>query len=235
MSPPPDDPQRRWEAVDDYLGRLLLPADPALDDARQASWDAGLPDIAVSPPQGALLSLLASMVGARRVLEIGTLGGYSTIWLARGLPADGRIVTLEFDPHHAQTASATFARAGLHDVIDVRVGPAIESLPQLVEETARDGQFDLVFIDADKASMPEYFQWSLRLTRPGGVIVADNVVRDGHVVDSDSTDADVQGVRRMLDLMSSTPGVRSTAVQTVGSKGYDGFALAFVELGGGRD
>jgi predicted O-methyltransferase YrrM len=229
MSPPSEDPQRRWDAVDDYLGRLLLPDDPALDDARRASRDAGLPDIAVSPTQGALLSLLVSLVQARRVLEIGTLGGYSTIWLARGLPDDGRVVTLEFDPHHAQTASATFARAGLGEVIDVRVGPAIEALPRLAEESVRDGLFDLVFIDADKASMPDYFQWALHLTRPGGAIVADNVVRDGHVIDDESTDASIQGVRRMLDLMSSTPGVRSTAVQTVGSKGYDGFALAFVE------
>ncbi len=235
MSLPPEDPQQRWAAVDDYLGRLLLPEDPALDDARRASRDAGLPDIAVSPPQGALLSLLTSMVRARRVLEIGTLGGYSTIWLARGLPDGGRVVTLEFDPHHAQTASATFTRGGLDDVIEVRVGPAIDALPRLAEESVRDGLFDLVFIDADKASMPKYFQWALRLTRPGGVIVADNVVRGGHVVDDESTDANIQGVRRMLELMSSTPGVRSTAVQTVGSKGYDGFAVAFVERSAGGD
>ncbi|MFZ0325310.1 MAG: O-methyltransferase, partial [Actinomycetes bacterium] len=200
-------------------------------DARRASSDAGLPDIAVSPPQGALLGLLASMVGARRVLEIGTLGGYSTLWLARALPPDGRVVTLEFDPHHAQTASATFARAGLSDLVDVRVGPAIETLPVLADESGRDGLFDLVFIDADKPSMPEYFQWSLKLTRPGGVIVADNVVRDGHVVDTDSADDAVQGVRRMLALMAATPGIRCTAIQTVGSKGYDGFALAWVEPG----
>jgi len=232
MASTPDTQHAHWDAVDTYLGDLLLPTDPALDDARRASTDAGLPDIAVSPPQGALLSMLAAMVQARRVLEIGTLGGYSTIWLARGLSAGGRVVTLEFDPHHASTAAATFARAGLDEVIDLRIGPALETLPTLVHESERDGTFDLVFIDADKASMPEYFTWALQMTRPGGVIVADNVVRDGHVIDADSTDDAVQGVRRMLDLMAATPGVRCTAVQTVGSKGYDGFALAWVERGG---
>jgi predicted O-methyltransferase YrrM len=218
--------QDLWTAVDGYITGLLVPADPALDAALEASAAAGLPAINVAPNQGKLLMLLAQLQGARRILEIGTLGGYSTIWLARALPAGGRLVTLEANPEYAEVARRNLARAGFAGVAEVRVGPAAESLPRLAEEGA--GPFDLVFIDADKPSTPEYFGWALRLARRGTLIVVDNVVRDGAVVDADSENPAVQGIRRFNEMAAAEPRVSATAIQTVGSKGYDGFALALV-------
>ncbi|TMQ68500.1 MAG: O-methyltransferase [Candidatus Eisenbacteria bacterium] len=216
----------RWTAVDRYVSDLLLPSDPALQAALDASAAAGLPAIQVSPPQGKLLFLIAQVQKARTILEIGTLGGYSTIWLARGLAPDGRLITLEIDPRHAAIAQANLARAGLSDVVDVRVGPARDTLRQL----AQDGNepFDLVFIDADKPGYPEYLTLVLRLVRRGSLIVADNVVRDGAVADASSTDPNVQGVRRFNAMLAAEPRVSATVLQTVGSKGYDGFAVALV-------
>ncbi len=218
--------EERWAAVDAYLAALLVPADPVLDGALEASTAAGLPAINVSPNQGKLLALLARLQGARSILEIGTLAGYSTIWLARALPDDGRLVTLEVDPTHAEVARGNLARAGLDTVVQVREGQATTTLAQLVEEGA--GPFDVVFIDADKANNAEYFSWALRLTRPGSLIIVDNVVRAGEVLDATSTDPDVQGTRRLHERLASAPGVLATVVQTVGAKGYDGFALALV-------
>jgi predicted O-methyltransferase YrrM len=218
--------QEKWSAVDQYLVDLLIPADSALDAALEASGRAGLPAINVAPNQGKLLQFFARMCGARRILELGTLGGYSTIWLARALIPGGRLVTLEVDPRHAEVARANFARAGLAEVIDLRVGPAIATLPQLVAEG--QAPFDFVFIDADKSSTPEYFSWSLRLTHPGSVIVVDNVIREGAVIEAASADASVQGVRRLYELIAAEPRVNATAIQTVGSKGYDGFVIAVV-------
>jgi len=202
---------------------LLVPSDEALDLALAASTEAGLPAINVAPNQGKFLSLLASIQGAKNILEIGTLGGYSTIWLARALPKDGRLVTLELDPKHAGVARSNLARAGLGELVSIRVGPALETLPQLAAEGLPP--FDFVFIDADKQSIPEYFEWALKLTRVGSVIVVDNVVRKGAVIDQATTDPNVQGVRRFNELLAKTSRVSATAVQTVGSKGYDGFAL----------
>ncbi|MFF9332526.1 O-methyltransferase [Streptomyces albogriseolus] len=219
---------RTWNAVDDWFTGRLLGDDPdeALAAALRDSDAAGLPSIAVSPLQGKLLQLLARLTGARRVLEIGTLGGYSTIWLGRALPADGRLVTLEYDPRHAEVAVRNIARAGLAERVEVRVGPALESLPKLADE--RPPPFDLVFIDADKANNPHYVEWALRLTAAGSLIVLDNVVRGGQVADPENTDPDVVGTRAALDLLGSHPRLDATAVQTVGAKGYDGFALARV-------
>ncbi|MFI0501880.1 O-methyltransferase [Streptomyces albogriseolus] len=219
---------RTWNAVDDWLTGRLLGDDPdeALAAALRDSDAAGLPPIAVSPLQGKLLQLLARLTGARRVLEIGTLGGYSTIWLGRALPADGRLVTLEYDPRHAEVAVRNIARAGLAERVEVRVGPALESLPKLADE--QPPPFDLVFIDADKANNPHYVEWALRLTAAGSLIVLDNVVRGGRVADPENTDPDVVGTRAALDLFGSHPRLDATAVQTVGAKGYDGFALARV-------
>ena len=216
-----------WTRVDDYLSRTLVPNDDALAAALSASDAAGLPAIQVTPNQGRFLQLLARSLGARAILELGTLGGYSTLWLARGLQPGGRLVTLEAVPRHAEVAQASFVRAGLSDVISIRVGPALDTLPKLVAEGA--GPFDLVFIDADKPSLPDYFEWSLRLSRPGTVLVVDNVIRDGEVADAGSADASVQGVRRMNALIAAEPRVSATAIQTVGSKGYDGFAFVLVE------
>jgi predicted O-methyltransferase YrrM len=216
-----------WTRVDDYLSRTLVPDDAALAAALADSDAAGLPAIQVTPNQGRFLQLLARSIGARAILELGTLGGYSTLWLARGLTPGGRLVTLEAEPRHAEVALASFARAGLAGVISIRVGPALDTLPKLVAEGA--GPFDLVFIDADKPSLPDYFQWSLRLARPGTVIVVDNVVRDGEVADDGSADPSVQGVRRMNALIAAETRVSATALQTVGSKGYDGFAFVLVE------
>ncbi len=213
-----------WTTVDRYFEDLLLPRDEILAAALAASRAAGLPDIAVSPLQGRLLQLLAQTAGARRILEIGTLGGYSAIWLARALPADGQLVTLELEPKHAEVARANLARAGLAERAEVRVGPALESLAALAGEGA--APFDFVFIDADKAGYPDYWHWALKLARPGALIVADNVVRRGAVADAASTDANVQGVRRYLELIAGEPRVQATAVQTVGVKGYDGFCIA---------
>jgi predicted O-methyltransferase YrrM len=216
-----------WRAVDDYLADRLLPADPVLDAALRACDEAGLPAISVTPTQGKLLHLLAKMQQARRILEIGTLGGYSTIWLARTLPAGGRVVTLELDPKHARVAQENFARAGLTDRIDLRVGPAAETLARLGRE--QSGPFDLVFIDADKQGTADYFRLALPLSRAGTVIIVDNVVRKGAVSDAASTDAGVQGVRQFMDAAAAEPRVSGTALQTVGSKGYDGFALLRVD------
>ncbi len=219
--------QQQWTAVDDYITGALLEPDEALDAALAASAAAGLPAIAVSPAQGKLLNLLARMMKARRILEVGTLGGYSTIWLARALPSDGRVITLEYQQRHAEVARANIARAGLADLVDVRVGAALDTLPLLAEDI--EGElFDLVFIDADKQHNADYFTWSMRLTRPGGVIIVDNVVREGKVLDEQSEDRDVQGVRRLNDVMAADPSVSATAIQTVGAKGYDGFAIAVV-------
>lgn len=218
--------QEQWTAVDRCFGDLLAPPDPALEETLQASAAAGLPPINVSPTQGKLLLLLARVQGARAILEIGTLGGYSTIWLARALPADGRLITLEADPKHADIARANIARAGLADVVELRVGRALETLPRLAAEG--HGPFDVIFIDADKVSTPEYVAWALTLSRRGSLIIVDNVVRDGAVADADSGDPAIQGVRRSIDLLAAEPRVSATAIQTVGGKGYDGFALALV-------
>jgi predicted O-methyltransferase YrrM len=214
--------QELWTAVDDYVADLLVPSDAALEGALRASAEAGMPAIAVSATQGKLLMLLAQTLGARRILEIGTLGGYSTIWLARGLSAGGRLITLEVDPKHADVARQNIARAGLSDAAEVRLGRAIETLPKL------EGPFDLIFLDADKVSYPEYFSWAVTLSRPGSLIIADNVVRKGAVIEAESSDANVQGVRRFNELMAADKRVSATVIQTVGSKGYDGFAIARV-------
>ncbi|MGC9955205.1 MAG: O-methyltransferase [Rhizomicrobium sp.] len=214
--------QRQWNAVDRYFADLLIAPDAALDAARDASRVAGLPDIAVAPNQGKLLYLLARMLGAKRILEIGTLGGYSTIWLARALPPDGKLITLEYDPKHAEVARANIARAGLAEVVEVITGRALDTLPKL------SGPFDFFFIDADKISNADYFHWALKLSRCGSVIVVDNVVRDGEVVDAKSADPGVTGVRRLMDYIASEPRISATILQTVGVKGYDGLALALV-------
>jgi predicted O-methyltransferase YrrM len=218
--------QALWSAVDDYLTDQLVRPDPALTAALESSEAAGLPPINVTPNQGKLLQVLARALGARRILEIGTLGGYSTIWLARALPAGGRLVTLELEPKHAEVARANLARAGLDGVAQVRVGPALESLPGLAAEGL--APFDLIFIDADKPSNPDYFSWALRLSRPGSLIVVDNVVRAGAVADPASEDPAVRGVRRLNELLASEPRVSATAIQTVGDKGHDGLAFALV-------
>jgi predicted O-methyltransferase YrrM len=219
--------QDTWNAVDDYLTETLVKPDAALEAALQDSEAAGLPPINVSPPHGKLLNLLARVQGARNILEIGTLGGYSAIWLARALPpGGGRLITLEVDPQHAKVARANLARAGFANIAQVRLGRAIDTLPELEHEGA--GPFDLVFIDADKPSNPAYFAWALKLSRRGTVIVVDNVVRKGAVADAASEDAAVQGVRRLNAMMSLEPRVSATAIQTVGMKGYDGFAVALV-------
>ena len=216
----------QWTVVDNYISELLVGADPVLDSALEASRSAGLPPINVAPNQGKLLHLLARILGARSILEIGTLGGYSTIWLGRALPPGGRLETLELDPRHAEVARANLDRAGLAGVVTVRVGRAVDSLAALDAEGA--GPFDMVFIDADKPSNPDYFEWALRLTRPGSVIVVDNVIRNGAVIDAGSTDPAIQGTRRLNEVMAAERRVSVTEVQTVGSKGYDGFALALV-------
>lgn len=219
--------QELWTAVDQYLCNLLLPGDPILDAVLAASAAAGLPAINVSPAQGKFLHLLVRIRGARSILEVGTLGAYSTIWLARALPTGGRLITLEVDPLHAAVACANIDRAGLAGVIDLRLGPAIETLPKLHAEGR--GPFDLVFIDADKPSNPDYFQWALKLTAPDSVIVVDNVVRKGAVVEAASEDDKVQGVRRFLELAAAEPRVEGTTIQTVGVKGYDGFTILLVK------
>jgi predicted O-methyltransferase YrrM len=215
-----------WIEVDRYFTDQLVRSDPALDAALAASAAAGLPAIHVAPNQGKLLHLLARMRGARRILEIGTLGGYSTIWMARALPADGRLITLEYDPRHAEVARSNIARAGLADRVEVRVGPALENLQRIARE--RPGAFDLTFIDADKENNPDYFRWALRLSAPGSVIIVDNVVRSGHVVNGYTDDPKVQGTRRLFEMMAAEPRISATAIQTVGAKNYDGFAIALV-------
>lgn len=218
--------EKSWEAVDAYINDLLIGRDAALDAALQASSAAGLPTIEVAPNQGKLLMLLARMMGARNILEIGTLGGYSTIWLARALPEDGRLISLEAEPRHAEVARGNLAEAGLADVAEIRVGPALESLPKLADEGI--APFDFVFIDADKPNNPNYFEWAMKLARPGTVIVADNVVRYGAVADATSQDASVRGARSFMEIVAAEPRVTATAVQTVGQKGHDGFAIALV-------
>jgi predicted O-methyltransferase YrrM len=215
-----------WTAVDRYITDMLAPGDPALKAALEASAKAGLPEIQVAPNQGKLLHMLARVQGAREILEIGTLGGYSTIWLARALPKDGRLITLEADPKHAEVAQGNIARAGLAGIVDLRLGPALDTLPKIAAE--RRGPFDLIFIDADKPSIPDYFTWALKLSRPGSLILVDNVVRGGAVIEPRSEDASVQGVRKFFAMLAAEPRVTSTAIQTVGSKGYDGIAIALV-------
>jgi predicted O-methyltransferase YrrM len=219
--------QKKWSKVDAYVIEKLLPADAELEAALAANAAGGLPAIDVSPPQGKLLNLLVRMSGARRVLEIGTLGGYSTIWMARALPADGHLVTLEFEPRHAAVAKANIERAGLADRVDIRVGKAIDNLPGIAAEHL--GPFDFIFIDADKPSNPQYLEWALKLSRPGTVIVLDNVIRDGAVIESKSGDVNVDGARGGFDFLGSNTQLTATALQTVGSKGYDGFAIAIVD------
>jgi len=219
-------PEERWTAVDQYITDLLVRPEPALGAALEASAAAGLPAINVSPPQGKFLQLLARVQGARRILEIGTLGGYSTIWLARALPTDGCLITLESEPKHAEVSRATLARAGLEKIVEVRLAPAVESLAKLVSEKV--APFDLIFIDADKQSYPAYLEWSLKLARPGTIIIADNVVRKGALIDPNSPDDRVQAVRRYNELVAAHPRLDATALQTVGSKGYDGFTIALV-------
>jgi len=220
----------RWASVDRYFSEQLSLSDPVLDAAMAANKAAELPAIDVAPNQGKLLQLLAQLAGARRILEIGTLGGYSTIWLARALSEGGRLVTLEFSPKHAEIAHANIGRAGLAELVEIRVGAALDTLPELQKESKEP--FDLIFIDADKPNNSEYLRWALKLSRPGTLIVIDNVVRDGAVADATSTDKDVQGARKLFELLASEPHLRCTAIQTVGVKGYDGFAIAIVMSGG---
>jgi predicted O-methyltransferase YrrM len=219
--------QGTWDDVDRYVDEQLIGADLALDAALAASVDAGLPPIAVTPSQGKLLYLLARSIGARSILEIGALGGYSTIWLARAVAPGGAVVTLEANASYAEVASANIARAGFAELVDVRVGAALDSLPPLAAEQREP--FDLVFIDADKQNTPEYFKATLELTRSGGLIVADNVIRDGAIVDPAAQEnPDVIGSRRLHELLAAEPRVSATTIQTVGAKGYDGFTLALV-------
>jgi predicted O-methyltransferase YrrM len=222
--------QERWSAVDDYLAGHLVGDDSVSAAALAAGAAAELPPITVSATQGKLLELLVRVHGARRILELGTLGGYSSIWLARALPPDGRLVTLEASPRFAEVARGNILRAGLGETVEVRVGPALETLPQLVAEAA---PFDMIFIDADKANYPHYLEWSLKLSRPGTLIVADNVIGGGAIVEAGGSepwgeDGGVQGVRRFYDLLAAEPRLSATAIQTVGDKGYDGFVLALV-------
>ncbi len=218
--------QKLWTRMDRYINDLLVPSDPALEAELKSSKAAGLPQISVTPNQGKLLQILARSMKARRILEIGTLGGYSTIWLARALPKNGRLVTLEADPKHAKVARANIKRAGLSKVVEIRYGRAQETLPQLLRQHL--GPFDLTFIDADKTGYPEYFIWALKLSHPGSLIIADNVVRDGAVANPRSKDPNVRAIRRFNKLLAAEPRVSATAIQTVGSKGYDGFAIALV-------
>ncbi|MFE6171821.1 O-methyltransferase [Streptomyces sp. NPDC056464] len=215
-----------WDDVDEYFSAHLSPDDDTLRAALRDSDAAGLPSISVTAPQGKLLRLLAEIQGARNILEIGTLGGYSTIWMARALPADGRLISLEYSAKNAEVAIRNIARAGLDKVVEVRIGPALESLPKLADENP--APFDLVFIDADKANNAHYIEWALRLTSTGSLIVLDNVVRGGRVIDAETDAPDVRGTRTAIELIGSHPRLSGTAVQTVGSKGYDGFALARV-------
>ena len=218
--------QDQWSAVDSYITGLFLAPDPALEAALASSAAAGLPTINVSPTQGKLLHVLARAQGARRILEIGTLGGYSTIWLARALPPDGRLISLEVDPKHAEVARANLAHAGLSSIVEIRLGSALDTLPKLVSEGR--GPFDLIFIDADKPGYADYLKWSLKLARMGTLIIADNVVRKGAVADAGSKDENVQGIRKFNEALAAEKRVTTTVIQTVGSKGYDGLALILV-------
>jgi predicted O-methyltransferase YrrM len=215
-----------WTAVDHYITQWFLPNDPVLDAALAANAVAGLPSIDVAPNEGKFLHLIALVRGGRRILEIGCLGGYSTIWLARALPAGGRLITLEADTKHAEIARSNIARAGLSELVDLRVGLALDILPLLQDEGVEP--FDLIFIDADKSNNPEYLRWALKFSRPGSLIIIDNVVRDGAVIDENSSDPDIQGIRRLFEAVAAEPRLRATALQTVGRKGYDGFVFALV-------
>ncbi|HEY2121563.1 MAG TPA: O-methyltransferase [Candidatus Acidoferrum sp.] len=219
--------QELWTAVDTYIKEKMVPADAVLSQALQNAKDAQLPPIAVSPTQGKQLHLMARMCGARKILEIGTLGGYSTIWLARALPAGGRVITLELDPKHAAVARKNFELAGVSNLIELRLGSGLESLPKLAAEGL--GPFDLIFIDADKGNIPGYFEWALKLSRPGTVIIVDNIIRDGQVIDAKSEDPNIRGVRRFNEMLAKESRVSATEIQTVGEKGYDGFALVVVD------
>lgn len=226
----------QWTAVDEFLNASVVQPDETLDAALRATAEAGMPPIAVSAAQGKLLGILATVVGAKRVLEIGTLGAYSTIWLARavgggtGDPASsaGRVVTLEIDPKHAEVARKNIANAGLDGVAEVRLGAALDTLPTLGSEAP----FDFTFIDADKANIPAYFDWAVKLSRPGAIVVVDNVVRNGALIDESSADPNVQGVRRLHEDLATDDRVTATTIQTVGSKGYDGFTIAVVNRPG---
>jgi predicted O-methyltransferase YrrM len=219
--------KKKWTAVDRYISEALIPADPVLETALAASDKAGLPSIAVTPSQGRFLMILAQAIGARSILEMGSLGGYSTIWLARGLADDGKLITLEADPKHAEVAQANVARAGFAEKVEIRVGKALDALPQLAAE-GHVG-FDLIFIDADKGNYPGYLEWAVKLSHTGTVIIGDNVVREGKVVEADDPDPSIQGVRRMNEIIAAEPRLVATAIQTVGSKGYDGFMIAIVK------
>jgi len=218
--------QELWTAVDDYINSIVLSPDAALEAASAAAAAAQLPPISVTPAHGKLLHVMARAQGAKRILEIGTLAGYSTIWLARAVPAGGRVVTLESNPMHADIARANITRAGLTDRIDIRLGAALDTLPQLAAE--KQGPFDFTFIDADRANLAEYFDWAVKLSHPGSVIIVDNVVRKGGVIDASSEDANITGVRRFADRLATDARVTATMVQTVSAKGYDGFAMALV-------
>lgn len=222
--------ERLWTAVDGYIDDTLVSQDGILQSAAEASNAAGLPKIAVTPAQGKLLHILARLLGARRILEIGTLGGYSSIWLARALPGDGRLVTLEINREYAKVARENIARAGLSSLVELRLGPALEILPQIAAE--KGGPFDLIFIDADKENIPAYFRLSQGLSRQGTLIIVDNVVRDGRVLDADSSDPGIQGIRRFNEMLKGDPRACATAIQTVGAKGYDGFAIVLVTAAG---
>jgi predicted O-methyltransferase YrrM len=216
----------RWSEVERWVSDRIVPADDALTAAVENMDAHGLPSIQVEPPTGKLLNLLARMARAERILEIGTLGGYSTIWLARALPDGGKLITLEANPSFAAVAEANIARAGLGEMVDLRVGPALEALPNILD--AGEGPFDFVFIDADKANQDRYLSWALDLTHVGSVIVGDNVIRDGRVLDPHTSDENIKGIQRFIDLLGSEPRIDATAIQTVGSKGYDGFAVGLV-------
>ncbi len=218
--------REQWTAVDRYISETLVPPDAALDAALRASAEAGLPAIAVTPSQGKLLHLLARALNARAILELGALGGYSTIWLARALPSGGRLVTLEVNPQYAAVARANVEHAGLSDIVELRLGRAQDTLPELIAEAPEP--FDLIFIDADKQSSPEYFTWALELSRPGSVIITDNVIRDGALIDPATDDPSALGARRLHELLAAEQRVSATTIQTVGDKGYDGFTLALV-------
>jgi predicted O-methyltransferase YrrM len=219
----------QWTDVDRYFSEKLVASDEALDGAQRAAKEAGLPPISVSAAQGKLLQVLVQLHNAKKVLEIGTLGGYSAIWMARALPEDGRLISLEIDPKHAEVAEASLARAGVGHKVEIRIGAAIDTLPKLADEGV--GPFDLVFIDADKASNADYFSWAVKLSRKGTMIIVDNVVRNGGVLDAASDNPDITGTRRMFDTVAAEGRVNATAIQTVGSKGYDGFVIGVVDPG----
>jgi predicted O-methyltransferase YrrM len=218
--------QKLWIAVDDYINDLFLPSDPMMSDVLKASEDAGLPSISVTPTEGKLLMFLAQVSGAQSILEIGTLGAYSTIWLARGLSTGGKLITLESNPKHADVARANIIRAGLSDRVDILVGDANDTLARLATDSRN--LFDIIFIDADKESYPEYLAWALKLSHTGSLIIADNVIRDGEILDAASSDPRVQGTRRFNQLLAAEPRLTTTVIQTIGRKGHDGIAIAMV-------